>query len=213
MNGAPKCLTCDSQIAEMDSNGECLKCKEGWELGTNSNQTKQCMCNEILNTQDGYKCETCEQAIDSCRTCKYTLEPGNKLQKFVGQWNESHSAQAGTYTAIAEHPVGSQHVICKQPGPGLVAVPVDGVEVIRRCEEVFQGCEECADIGLSCNKCDSAGWYRYRSGANYRCGECQQIPNRPGMEYCTKCNEFVCNECKPGYHKLMGGCFKCYFDW
>ena len=42
-------------------------------------------------------------------------------------------------------------MICTKPGPGLVAVPVDGVEVIKRCEEVFKGCTECAEVGLSCD--------------------------------------------------------------
>lgn len=76
-------------------------------------------------------------------------------------------------------------MICKKPGPGLVAVPVDGVEVIKRCEEVFKGCKQCAEVGLSCDKCDEAGWFRYRSGSNYRCGQCDLIPNRPGMEFCA----------------------------
>lgn len=93
----------------------------------------------------------------------------------------------------------------------------DGNEVFRKCNEVFKGCESCAELGLartlSCDKCEDNGWYRYRSGANNRCGKCIHIPNRPGMEFCEQCNEFVCNRCQPGYHKLMGGCFKCYFDW
>ena len=129
------------------------------------------MCEEVLNTQDDYKCQKCEDLIQDCKTCKYTLEPGNKLQAFVGQWNDTHSAVKGTYSSISENPVGSQHVICKQPGPGLVAIPIDGVEVIRRCEEVFPGCKKCAEVGFSCDECDlDNAWYRYRSGANFRCG-------------------------------------------
>ena len=31
--GVPKCLTCDTQIANMNSNGECLECKPNWYLG------------------------------------------------------------------------------------------------------------------------------------------------------------------------------------
>lgn len=174
---------------------------------------KSCQCENILNTQEGYKCQKCSDLIGDCAACKYTLEPENKLQYFVGTWNNSHSGISGLYSQEDENPRGSQHVICTQAGPGLVAVPVDGQYTIKKCEDVFKGCTKCADKGLSCDKCEEMGWYRYRSGVNHRCGQCEVIPNRPGMEYCEKCNEFVCTQCQEGYHKLMGGCFKCYFDW
>lgn len=140
------------------------------------------------------------------------MEPGNRLQYFVGEWNETYSAVDGRYSDPSIHNKGSQHVICTQAGPGLVSVPVDGKHVIKKCEEVFHGCTKCADVGLSCDSCQ-VGLYRYRSGENFRCGDCKAIPNRPGMEYCESCNEFVCTTCRSGYQKLMGGCFKCYFDW
>lgn len=62
------------------------------------------MCNEILNTEQGYKCQTCEETIESCHTCQYSLEPEKKLQTFVGQWNVSHSGQKGRYGNREAHP-------------------------------------------------------------------------------------------------------------
>lgn len=50
----PKCLRCDTQIADLDSNGECLKCKEGWTLDTDLKGNKQCMCLDILHTESDY---------------------------------------------------------------------------------------------------------------------------------------------------------------
>jgi hypothetical protein len=56
-----------------------------------TNGIRQCHCHEILNTNDGYKCQKCEDTIKDCEVCKYTLEPDNRIQAFVGKWNDTHS--------------------------------------------------------------------------------------------------------------------------
>lgn len=60
-----------------------------------------------MNTNDGYKCQKCEDTIKDCEVCKYTLEPDNRIQAFVGKWNDTHSGKYGTYKDEAENPVGA----------------------------------------------------------------------------------------------------------
>ena len=108
----------------MRDDGQCLGCKDGWTLGKDLDNREQCMCNEILNTQKGYKCETCEQTIPDCKTCQYSLSPDkNPLKAFVGQWNMSHSGIVGKYSNRDQNPIDSQNVICTEPGPNLLVVP------------------------------------------------------------------------------------------
>ena len=94
------------------------------------------------------------------------------------------------------------------------AVSNDGADNSDKCRpEVINGCTSCSNNGESCNECD-IGWYRYvQTNGTYKCSKCTKLTERPGMDFCDQCNAFVCLKCQKGYQKLMGGCFKCYFDW
>ena len=65
-SSADKCDKCDTKIASLNGDGKCLQCKEGWEL--NKDKT-QCVCKQILNTQEGYQCQKCDTLIENCGKC------------------------------------------------------------------------------------------------------------------------------------------------
>ena len=124
-----------------------------------------------------------------------------------------------------QEPTAEQNDATVPEGPEVVPEPVVEPEpvpppepepapqpVVRACSDVFEGCTDCDTEAVSCNACQD-GYYRYASGNNYRCAQCISIYNRPAMDKCAKCNEYVCTWCENGFHRFLGGCLKCYFEW
>lgn len=115
-------------------------------------------------------------------------------------------------TAVPEEPeVVPEPVVEPEPVPPPEPEPAPQ-PVVRACSDVFEGCTDCDTEAVSCNACQD-GYYRYASGNNYRCAQCISIYNRPAMDKCAECNEYVCTWCENGFHRFLGGCLKCYFEW
>ena len=53
-------------MASADSNGKCLKCKNGYTLNY---KRDQCHCINFVNKNDNLKCQTCEEVNLNCLWC------------------------------------------------------------------------------------------------------------------------------------------------
>ena len=65
-DGDGKCLKCQEPQSALDSNGKCLACQNGYTL---NDKKDQCICKNIINKNDGGKCQTCDQIHKGCKEC------------------------------------------------------------------------------------------------------------------------------------------------
>ena len=111
------CDQCDSNVAGVDINGKCSKCRtdNGWQWSQGNNK---CVCNDIVNVNDGNKCLKCNDLIPGCTKCEYTDNPGDELAVEVG-FDPDISAVHGTFAGKK-----GNFVKCTNAASGLIKVKI-----------------------------------------------------------------------------------------
>ena len=76
--------------------------------------------------------------------------------------------------------------------------------VIKKCDDLIPGCQDCNSDGTSCNSCKFM-YYKYMRDGKNLCATCH---NEALFGYCNHCSGLQgCTQCKnPGFH--FG--YKCY---
>ena len=78
------CERCDYEVAELGLSGKCDTCRTDRNWVKKNPTDISCTCDHFVNSNNGNKCETCQDLMPGCDECQYTNNPGTNLNVNVG---------------------------------------------------------------------------------------------------------------------------------